>query len=362
MKSTNITKIETLLSLASIPKLLKMELLKEFKRLEKYTLLLELELEIKNKEISNINRLKNSKTYNNTFSLNGNLKHVNKISKKGLTNNNSINEKPIKNQIPTHWKKLSFLLIEDNTTDITLLKGVFKIWGLPLDIATTLQEAKIKMKQKYDCILSDVILPDGDGLGNILELRLDKNAVNQNTPVIILTAKGSKSGAKIAQEGKVHCYFNKPYSLKQLKNGLEYIFESQKHGRNISTKVVLNSKASWSWFDILNYNLNSHHDKIDEFLKIFLDQAKTVLSFMENKNKHKKDWRKMINFDLYKLRSTVNIMGLHESYRLICQIVHKFEKQFEKDDWNNLVISFYNQLKKDVQEVEFQIKILTFSI
>lgn len=65
-----------------------------------------------------------------------------------------------------------------------------------MDICPTLGEAERAKENKYDCILSDVLLPDGNGMDFILKLRKTPSAINYKTPVIILTPSANEKGKK----------------------------------------------------------------------------------------------------------------------------------------------------------------------
>ncbi|MEM6963564.1 MAG: response regulator [Bacteroidota bacterium] len=348
-----------LLSDDAIPENLKAQLSKEFQRMEKYAALLELQLKVKGEEINILNQT--IATLRTENKINDHLLQEEDI---GIFNNINENqpdekfERPTSknkrgNRVPNAWKKFKFLMIEDNRADIILLKSIFKLWGLHLDIASSIKEAKEKMQQKYDCILSDVMLPDGDGLGHILELRLNDKSVNQNTAVIIITAKASRGGARAAQLANVQCYFNKPFSLKHLKKGLEQIFEEKKKSDKISTEVVLDSKDSWTWFDILNHNLNGRYHLMEEFMAIFLDQAKYVIKLLSTPIQEEN--LELIQYKVYKFQSTVNTIGLKDSYNLVSKISQEIMVKSGKCDLNKLVNPCILQLKKDIAKVEMQI-------
>lgn len=341
--------LNKVLSNSFIPQDFKEQLKKEFQRIEEYAKTLELELKIKEEKINSLNqKITKLKTENKVddnlfFEGTGFDKDNDQFSSKTKRGNS----------FPSFWKKFKFLLIEDNRADIILLKSIFKLWGLHLDIVSSIQEAKEKMQEKYDCILSDVVLPDGDGLGHILELRLDKKALNQNTAVIIITARANKNGARAAQLANVQCYFNKPFSLKQLKIGLEQIFKPTKLHDKFLTKVVLDSKDSWTWLDILNHNLNGRYPLMEEFMIIFLNQAKNVIKLLSSPIREEN--LDLVQYNIFKFQSTVNTIGLKDSYCLISKICRDINTEFIKGSLGALIDPCIIQLRKDMEKVERQI-------
>ncbi|MFK7775418.1 MAG: response regulator [Saprospiraceae bacterium] len=254
---------------------------------------------------------------------------------------------------PDHWKTFKFLMIEDNRADIILFKCIFKLWGLHLDVVTSLQEAKEKLQEKYDCILSDVVLPDGNGLGHIYELRINEQAVNQNTPVIILTANASKSGAKMAQEANVQYYFSKPFSLKLLRDGLQQIFNPKKSSKR-SIKVVLDAKNTWTWYEVLSYHLNGRDHFIKEFMGIFLIQARNINAlFSQNIKVENID---ALQYEIYKFKSTVHTIGLRDTYSYLTKISQEVKMGVDTENLNILIADFRVQLKTDIEDVESKVE------
>ena len=351
-------KLHKILSNNSIPQNLKEQLNKEFQSIEKHVAILELKIMLKDEKIKNLNQtiaaLRTENMFNDNLQYEQEIEILHNIEDPIDIKSTPSNSKTKRgNSFPAFWKNFKFLMIEDNRADIILLKSIFKLWGLHLDIVSSIQEAKEKMQQKYDCILSDVILPDGDGLGHILELRLDDKAINQNTAVIIITAKANKGGARAAQLANVQCYFNKPFSLKQLKKGLEHIFEPKKDSDKISTEVVLDSKGSWTWLDILNHNLNGRYNLMEEFMAIFLDQAKNVIQLLSTPIKEEN--RELIQYNIYKFQSTVNTIGLKKSYNLISKISQEIMPECYTENIDKLIEPCIVQLKEDIAKVELQI-------
>lgn len=355
MKGIKNRKVYNLLLSSGLPDGLKCLILEKYRTIEKHTENIEYQLKIKEQELTVLNQiiatLKRENNFNHQKLLFGKksdaTNNINKIYPETVSN------KLIKNRVPEHWRKFKFLIIEDNHSDVVLITSIFKLWGLHLDIATSIEEARKKMTQKYDCIISDVILPDGDGLGHILEIRNNKNAVNQNTPVIIITANANKSGAIASQQANIQCYFNKPFSLKHLKRGLEKIFDTKENDNNTSTNVILDSKATWTWFDILSYKFNNRYHLMVEFMEIFLEQAKRVIRLLNRPiEKNNLD---TFQYEIYNLKSTVKIIGFKNSYNLLSKMDKEFTKESDIDNLNQLALLSISQLEKDIRKVELQL-------
>jgi len=109
----------------------------------------------------------------------------------------------------------SQVLIVDDESDIRELLGMtLARMGLDAHCASTTSEAySLLAKNSYDLCLTDMRLPDGDGLTVV-----DHVAKNHpNLPVAVITAHGSTENAVAALKAGAFDYLAKPVSLDQLR-------------------------------------------------------------------------------------------------------------------------------------------------
>ncbi len=107
------------------------------------------------------------------------------------------------------------VLVVDDEADIReLLALTLQRMGLEADTAssTFLAEQYLR-KQSYDLCLTDMRLPDGDGLGLLEHVIKDY----PGTPVAVITAYGSAENAVAALKAGAFDYLSKPVSLTQLR-------------------------------------------------------------------------------------------------------------------------------------------------
>ena len=107
------------------------------------------------------------------------------------------------------------VLIVDDEADIReLLVLTLSRMGVDADTAATLEEAKRALeKRSYDLALTDMRLPDGDGLA-VLRYIAEHHG---NTPVAVITAYGSTENAVAALKAGAFDYLAKPIKLEQLR-------------------------------------------------------------------------------------------------------------------------------------------------
>ena len=110
---------------------------------------------------------------------------------------------------------MSRVLIVDDEADIReLLSMTLQRMGLETDCAANEFEAvQLLQKCSYELCLTDMRLPDGDGL-KLLE---HVNAHYAATPVAVITAHGSTENAVAALKAGAFDYLAKPVSLEQLR-------------------------------------------------------------------------------------------------------------------------------------------------
>ncbi len=106
------------------------------------------------------------------------------------------------------------LLIEDNRDIATMLFDFFESENITLDYADNgKQGLELALKNNFDAIILDVMLPDMNGFSLCKNLR---NA-NNTTPVLMLTALASKEDLLSGFDFGADDYLTKPFDLDVLK-------------------------------------------------------------------------------------------------------------------------------------------------
>src|SRR5215831_913056 len=105
------------------------------------------------------------------------------------------------------------LVIDDEADIRELLELSLVRMGLAVDCAGSVAAAKLLQTRRYDLCLTDMRLPDGDGLD--LVRFIDTQLVD--LPVAVITAFGSTENAVAALKAGAFDYLTKPLSLDQLR-------------------------------------------------------------------------------------------------------------------------------------------------
>lgn len=166
---------------------------------------------------------------------------------------------------------MKILVIEDEPQLLSNVKESLEKEKFLVETASDYHEAIDKLFiYEYDCILLDIMLPNGNGLQILSQLKAEEKSEN----VIIISAKDSLDDKLKGLELGADDYLTKPFHLAELNARVKAVLRRQKlNGKNTlqianttldlreRTFIVNNQKISLNRkeFDILNYfslNLN----------------------------------------------------------------------------------------------------------
>jgi two-component system nitrogen regulation response regulator GlnG len=104
-------------------------------------------------------------------------------------------------------------LVEDDTAIATVISTALKDEGLALERAASIAERdRLLAGNTYACMLTDVMLPDGDGIATLAAVK----AKHPDLPIIVLSAQNTLDTAVRATEIAAFEYFPKPFDLEEL--------------------------------------------------------------------------------------------------------------------------------------------------
>src|SRR5665647_880107 len=137
-------------------------------------------------------------------------------------------------------KTLSVLLVDDEPDILELLELALRKMGLEVDRAENMHEAFSRLAaQRYDLCLTDMRLPDGDGLQVVRHIAQH----NLDVPVAVITAHGNMENAVTAFKAGAFDYLSKPVSLDQLRTLVKSALKLPQSGMS-SDKILLGHSAA----------------------------------------------------------------------------------------------------------------------
>lgn len=122
---------------------------------------------------------------------------------------------------------MKILIIEDEPSLRELMSRSLHKEGYIVETAADFHEGESKLAAySYDCILLDIMLPDGNGLDLLKELKRQGKTEN----VIILSAKDSLDDKIIGLEEGADDYLPKPFHLAELSARIRSVIRRSKGG------------------------------------------------------------------------------------------------------------------------------------
>lgn len=109
------------------------------------------------------------------------------------------------------------LLAEDNSMNVMLAKTILRKWKMICDVAYNGREAlHLFEKNDYDLILTDIHMPEMDGVELTTRVRRIENKEKSNTPILALTASAMKEEHDLYLGCGINAIASKPFLEKEL--------------------------------------------------------------------------------------------------------------------------------------------------
>ncbi len=106
----------------------------------------------------------------------------------------------------------SILVIDDDESVLWVVRKVLEPLGYEVEARSTVKSG-LKMVERFKLILLDLILPDGNGIDALKDIRV----FNPDAQVIIVTAHGRMESAIVAMKEGAYDYLEKPFDIDELK-------------------------------------------------------------------------------------------------------------------------------------------------
>jgi DNA-binding response OmpR family regulator len=175
---------------------------------------------------------------------------------------------------PAPDSRRHILVVDDDPSVTQLIVDTLAREGYSLDSAPNGVVALEKIQhQRYDLILSDVMMPEMDGYAVLQTLHADPAFVT--TPFIFLTAKGEKLDVRAGMNLGADDYLTKPFHLAELAARVNAIIRRKSfEGKN---EISCNELK----LDLAEKNVKVHDGPVDLTKK----EYELLLYFISNKNR-----------------------------------------------------------------------------
>ncbi len=140
-------------------------------------------------------------------------------------------------------EKSHILVVDDEPAIRLTLETGLSLKGFRVTSAAGGREAIARLKtEKFDAVICDLVMPDGDGYSVVRELR----EFDENLPVILITAQGSVEAAFASIEMGASDFIAKPFEIAQLAALARRLLEARREKDEQSNKSAANSPDDFS--------------------------------------------------------------------------------------------------------------------
>jgi two-component system alkaline phosphatase synthesis response regulator PhoP len=176
-------------------------------------------------------------------------------------------------------EKKKLLLIEDDEHILELLKYNLETRHYEICIARDGDEGiRLARAEKPDLIILDLMLPKVDGLDVCRVVRKDDQVAD--TPIIMLTAKGSEMDKITGLELGADDYITKPFSIRELMTRIKVVL------RRYEKTTTTTSEEKKLQIDRLVMDLDKHEVTIEDVpVHLTFKEFELLRKLMENRNK-----------------------------------------------------------------------------
>ncbi len=201
------------------------------------------------------------------------------------------------------------LIAEDNFMNRKYAGALLNKWGLDYEFAINGKKAvEVAAREKFDMIFMDISMPEMDGYDATIQIRNTSN-VNQNTPIIALTASAMISKKDKAFEVGMTDYLAKPFRPAQLGEMIKKYSSTEKENDKMDSEeegaFKFDEKLDISHLD---YLYKGDLEYAAEMFEIFINY--TMVEFLKIKPLfEEKDFLKLQRL-AHKLKPNFSLVGL----------------------------------------------------
>lgn len=167
---------------------------------------------------------------------------------------------------------MKVLIIEDNQELTRNIREFLGREGYICEASETVEQAREKLGLfRYDCILLDIGLPDGNGMGLLSQIR----AEHKDSNVLIISARNAVDDKIIGLEKGADDYITKPFHLAELHARIRAVYRRKNLGG-----------ANIVEFNEISLNTDTFEARVgDQLLDTTPKEFDLLLYFIVNKNR-----------------------------------------------------------------------------
>ena len=226
------------------------------------------------------------------------------------------------------------LVVDDVEINLKVIKGLLKKTRIQVDTEQSgMACLECVKKRRYDLIFLDHMMPEMDGIETLQQMKLLAGNLNENTPVIMLTANATRGAREEYMKAGFYDYITKPVKEEDLQEVLakylgDKIVSQEEENQNEDTGDILQRLESIPELDVqtgLSYCMGQefYEDVIKDY--VVEDMSEHLLQFFEAK-----DWSNYkINIHGLKTSSlTIGAVALSEEAKALEQAAKDADEEY----------------------------------
>ena len=234
----------------------------------------------------------------------------------------------------------SILIVDDSETNLLVIEGYLSFFGLNCDKAKNGVEAIEQVNKKvFDLIFMDIHMPIMSGLDASKEIK----KTHPKLPIVALSAAVMERERAAALEIGINDYLTKPIELDELSKVLN-------HYLNTDFLQITDTHSEVESSSL--YGINIHElkkkfpkqEKLMQFLRLFVDEYKSISNELENINIH--------NSDLYGIIHKIKGSAGNGSMEQLFSLCEKFEASIEIEVKNYFLGAINQELCSIIDSIE----------
>ena len=213
------------------------------------------------------------------------------------------------------------LVVDDTVMNLTVVKGLLKQTKIQIDTADSGYEClNLVTKNHYDIIFLDHRMPGIDGIETLQRMKEMHNNINQDTPVISLTANAISGARKQYIDAGFQDYLTKPIDSSRLEemmieylppNKINIIAQDETVAETVEDKTLpdwLKNVEGLNTADGIAHcgSVDSYLDALTVFAQSVTSGAKEIANFYKMS-----DWKNYTT-KVHALKSSARVIGANE--------------------------------------------------
>lgn len=197
-------------------------------------------------------------------------------------------------------KNVRILVIDSHAVDLKVANGIFSNYGVNIDIAVSGKEGLKKVKkEKYNLILTDLMISEMNGYELLKEIRMLEDSPNRDTPVVAISSAAGENIKEVALAEGFQFFIGKPFRIKDIEECLIHCipqemiykkekeinpetrkdeFDKKKHGLDLAVGLSNIGNNEESYLAILGTYYTENMRKQENLSDIF--KKEDLLSFI----------------------------------------------------------------------------------